>query len=271
MRLFDTISAIEIIGYIITFGVSSYTFIRSFRGDPERKELLKLFASIYAILGIVVTICLSIRYQYIEEIELTRDENALNVVRDYQSLNKTIEESQIPFIKLLCQSRKDVFLKTIKDSSNQKYMVDVNELVKFAKHLFLNERNTTILATSYVKPSDWWKKDWGKEYLYENYDAISRGCSIERIYIFATQKEMQENLELLTEQKKNGVKIYYTFTTDIHDLHIKDDIIVVGDKITGTLNLKDREMVNAEFSTNTYDISLNKDKFQDLRKHSKPY
>ena len=271
MKIFDTISIIEIAGYFITLVVSGVTFICSFRGEPEKKESLKLFASIYLLLGTVVTICVSIRYQYIEGLGLTRDEKTLNIIRDYHSLNKKIDEIQVPFIRVFCQSREDLFLKTVKDASNQKYMVEVNELAKFAKHLFLNERSATILATSYVMPSDWWKKDWGKEYLCENYKAISRGCSIERIYIFATQKEMQENSELLSEQKKNGIKIYYTFATDIHDLHIKDDIIVVGDKITGTLVLKDREMVNAEFSTKTDDISLNKDKFQTLRNNSKPY
>jgi hypothetical protein len=54
-------------------------------------------------------------------------------------------------------------------------------------------------------------------------------------------------------------------------LNIKDDIIVVGEKLTGTLMLKDREMVNAEFSTNKQDIDDNKVKFQTLKNYSKPF
>lgn len=271
MKIFDTFSIIEIITFCVTIIPAVFMLILRFRDGKKKKELLLTSALIYALLSVICTICVTIRFEYIEELKLTRDEKALNIIRDYHSLNKTIGEIQTPFIRILCQSREDLFLTTVKDASNQKYRVDVNELVKFAKHLFLNEKSTTILATSYVKPSDWWKKDWGKEYLSENYNAISRGCSIERIYIFATQKEMQENSELLSEQKKNGIKIYYTFATDIHDLDIKDDVIVVGDKITGTLVLKDREMVNAEFSTKTDDISLNKSKFHNLRAHSKPF
>lgn len=275
MKFFDTITTIELVGYLVTLVVSGATLVRSFRSAEKDRELHRRFAALYATLGIVVTISVSIRYQYIEQLSLTRDEKSLEIVKDYHNLNATIDQSPSLFIKVLCKTREEQFLKTVQQATANKFTVSVDEIGRFADLLFKEETSTTIIATSYVKPSNWWREEWGKEYLRQNYEAVSsqRGCTIERIYIFSDSAEMNEpdNIELLTQQKNHGIKIYYTFASNIHDLNIKDDIIVVGEKLTGTLMLKDREMVNAEFSTNKQDIDDNKAKFQTLKTYSKPF
>ena len=272
MKFFDTITTIELVGYLVTLVVSGFTLIRNFRSPDKDKELHRRFAALYATIGIVATISVSIRYQYIEQLSLTRDEKSLDIVRDYHDLNNTIDNSQSLFIKVLCRTREEQFLKTVQQANQNKFIVTVDEIGKFANLLFKEETNTTIIATSYVKPSNWWREDWGKEYLQQNYEAISpqRGCTIERIYIFADSTEMAEpnNIELLKQQKAHGIKIRYTFASRINDLEIKDDIIIVGNKLTGTLILKDREMQKAEFSTNANDIDDNNSKYQALKSKS---
>lgn len=63
----------------------------------------------------------------------------------------------------------------------------------------------------------------------------------------------------------------YVFARDVSNLNIKYDVIIVGDKLCGALNLNDREMVDAEFSVNPTDISEKKGKFDALKKLAKSY
>lgn len=274
------ITNFELYGFIVSLVIALVWAIYDYYKIPKAKNGKKNSESVkqvikYGLLlagvGILLSISLSIRYEFLEVIHVTRNEKALNIVKDYQCISNIIDENNNPFVTNLCKDRQDVFYRTVKEASAQKFDVSNEELAVNAKYLFKEQNSTSINATSYVKPSEWWKTDWGKEYLEENYKAIKRGCTITRIYIFANEIEMQENIELLNQQKKNGITIYYTFSNKITDLRIKDDIIVIGDRLTGTLILNERIMLNSSFSTLPDDIKINQQKFNNLRNKSEKF
>lgn len=65
-----------------------------------------------------------------------------------------------------------------------------------------------ILATSIANIDDynWWNSPIGKKYLKSNIDAITKGVSIERIFI--SDNFDDEAQQVMTEHKNKGVKVY---------------------------------------------------------------
>ncbi len=76
-------------------------------------------------------------------------------------------------------------------------------------------------------------------------------------------------------QKKNKIQIFYASVKDItasksHEL--KQDIIIIGDKLCGKLFLtEDRKATHAEFYTSKAEIESMKNNFDKLRSYIKQY
>lgn len=266
---FSVFTTIELVGFIIT---SLFGIIQLFRSattqDRETARYRRTLGGILTVLGAILTIALSIRYEYIGDISLFRDEEVLKTVTAFKESKEKIKSSNIHIFQEVFNEREQAFSKTIRSVSTGTLTLSPHELGDHAVKLFQNEKNVTILATSYVKPTEWWKTTWGQEYLQENFAAVQRGVTIERIYIFSDEKELSDNRPLLQMQKDNKITVRYVFARDVSNSDIKDDVIVIGDKLCGTLSLKDREMVAAIFSMNSEDIAQNKQKFESLKKTS---
>jgi predicted small secreted protein len=252
--------------------VGVITLLTTIRGDRDVAKYRRTLSGILVILGVVLTIILSIRYEYIAEVALLKDEDTLKTIESLRDAKGKIKATNIHLLQEVFTEREKAFNDTIKGISANKITLSPEELGRHAVKLFQNEQNTTILATSYVKPTEWWKTAWGKEYLQQNFAAVTRGVTIERIYIFADQKEMDEIKELLLMQKANKITVRYIFANDVANLAIKDDVIIIGDKLCGTLNLKEgRTMLDAVFSIDKEEIAKNKSKFEELKKFSREF
>lgn len=266
---FNSFTIIELIGFTVTFFTGAIALLSSRGGDRDVAKYRRTLSGILVILGVLLTITLSIRYEYIGDVALLKDEETLKTVQSLKVANDKTNSTNIHLLREVFTERKNAFNETVKDLSVNKIVLSPDELSRHAVKLFQNEQNTTILATSYVKPTEWWKTNWGKEYLEQNFAAVARGVKIERIYIFADQKEMDESKELLAKQKANKIIIRYIFANDVANLAIKDDVIIIGDKLCGTLNLKEgRTMLDAVFSVDKEEIAKNKRKFEELKKVS---
>jgi hypothetical protein len=260
---------IELVGFIITGLFGIIQLIRSATtGDRETARYRRTLSLVSSLLGAILTIALSIRYEYIGDISLFRDEDLLKTVTALKDSKEKIKSSNTHIFEQVFKEREQAFSKTIKNVSTGSLTLTPAEIETHAIQLFQHETSVTILATSYVKPTEWWKTPWGQEYLQENYAAVKRGVTIERIYIFLDEKELNDNRPLLQVQKDNKITVRYVFAHDVSNSDIKDDVIVIGDKLAGTLILKDREMVAAVFHVNREDIIQNKQKFESIKKAS---
>lgn len=269
---FNTFTTIELVGFIITGLFGFIQLVRSITaGDREVAQYRRTLSLVSSLLGVILTIALSIRYEYIGDASLLRDEDTKKTVEALKASKERVKSDNVHIFREIFNEREQAFNKTIKGISAGTITLTPAEIGDHAKQLFQNEQNITILATSYVKPNEWWKKQWGQEYLQENFAAAQRGVTIERIYIFANETELNENRELLDVQKKNKIIIRYVYEANVINSDIKDDVIIVGDKLCGTLNLKNREMVGAVFSVNADDIAQNKQKFESIKKSSVLY
>jgi hypothetical protein len=269
---FNTFTTIELVGFLISGLFGLIQLFRSATKDRDTARYHRTLGGVLTVLGLILTIALSIRYEYIGDIALFRDEDVLKTVTALKESKEKIKTNDSHIFNEVFNEREQAFSKTIKSVSTGTLTLSPQELSEHAIQLFQNEKNITILATSYVKPTEWWKTTWGQEYLKENFTAVNtRGVSIERIYIFLDEKELNENRQLLQMQKDNKIAVRYVFARDVSNSDIKDDVIVIGDKLCGTLSLKDREMVAAIFSVNRDDIAQNKQKFESLKKTSVPF
>jgi hypothetical protein len=206
-----------------------------------------------------------------------KDALAYNLANELAAAHEAVDKTNDKLSQDVFYTRRKDYEKYLTEAKDGKFTIQNYEFEDFAPKIFeYAGSNSKIIATSYVKPSDWWKTTWGENYLKKNYDAISvRHCTIERVYIFKDEAEFQATKPEMDKQKKNNITIYYAFATDItasksHEL--KQDIIIVGDVLCGRLYLtEERKATHADFFTNKEEIATMKANFDKLRNYIKRY
>ena len=277
---------IEICGFFITLIGVIYALTRSYRNseNKEEKTANQKFALIIGALGTIMTLVISIRYDYIgkflENNIVEKDPTAFKVGQAVANSNYQIKQSSEKLTKLIYNNKLDEINELLEQVNDKEFFVASSEFSEYAPKIFeLAKSNSKIIATSYIKPDDWWKTNWGENYLNKNYEAISdRNCTIDRVYIFPDSSEFKAMEELMKIQKSNGINVFWAMADEIRDkvtnkYHIlTQDIIIVGDMLSAKLFLTDnREPTHIIFYTDKKAISKMRNNYDRLRAYIKEY
>lgn len=170
--------------------------------------------------------------------------------------NEKINDLHNPAFDNLYQNKLFEFKNYISNVSNGIFIVTKEEIGDFSTEL-IQKAQKSIIATSYIKKSNWWDTPWGKEYEAINYKLAKKGIIITRYFIFSTKEEYENSISFLEKQEENGIKVYHILSNQINGDY-NQDVILIDDKIGGKLLLNpDKEMTKAEMiidEKNLYEI-----------------
>lgn len=125
---------------------------------------------------------------------------------------------------------------TIEKTPNE-FLASAHKIFKFA------DNDSKIYATSYVKPSDWWKKGVDRdEYLDANNNFIkNKNGGITRIHLFDDTSEYNFFKDIMKLEFENKIETYYIYTKDIPEGYdLKEDVIIVNNRLAGRLILDEK-------------------------------
>lgn len=245
------------------------TAIAAYYRDEDEKGHRITRAAIIALLGVILTVVMIIRWGIIPRIEsnqemarLISSEQALKTTLDLGAAALPVSKTlPVPFQEIF-NEKLDCFNSYLADAALKKFLVPRTEILSTATRL-IQSAQASILGTSYVKSSEWWGTPEGQRYLQIHEELLKRGVKIRRVFVFSSQKEMEDTRQLMETQEKMGITVYYAFLTDFPDY--VDDLIVVDGSMCGRLILNpDKSPRSAEFYCDEKNLKRISQQFQSL-------
>lgn len=245
----------EISGLVITF-VSTAAFFFKAQKSAGRNE--RAVAVLLA--GIMVSFILSFRYEIIPRIEKHQElanrllrnpevaavsQSALDAT-DRLQVVETLGSGIPPALRASYSERASEFRTYLGQIATTGKFEISKERVLFHASRMIDDATSHIIATSYVKSTDWWDTADGRRYLDLNLAKAQR-VRIERFFIFGSQTEFESARPLMEKQRHGGIFVYYLFIDDLGGEY-GDDLIAIDDKLVGELKLNpDKGMRGAYF------------------------
>jgi hypothetical protein len=128
----------------------------------------------------------------------------------------------------------------------------------------LTSAKSSVIATSYVNPGDWWNNAWGKEYQRLNLAAADRGVHVTRAFIYSAISEVNDMCTIIKDQKKHGIEIRVVDRSSFKE-GSPPDITVIDDSLAGSMSLSDRRTAGgANFYTDDFNLNKHKKDFQSV-------
>jgi hypothetical protein len=259
----------EIGGVFVTSIIVIITYVRS--GDSPKWNLILTVS----LLGLIFSFLISIRYEIIPRIEkaqllayqLTRNQIATDVLQLLLAVKESSYYGNNDVFKDQFDENISNLQTVLKLASDGDFVVPKDDIPLFSDKL-INSADESIIATSYVKGTEWWLSHWGREYESINYDLRKKGITITRFFIFSNRKEFEEMKDLIRRHINNKIETYVVFNWESSYVHT-EDLILVDRKISGRLVLDpEKNMKRAIMSVNPRAIRDIEGRFRKIRKAS---
>ncbi len=207
---FKNLDALQIVGFIISAGVSAVLLIAG-------QDTIASITLGFVLAALTQLFDLQKRHRDSEERilqanslgeALFRDDWLLShirqIVEDYQSVNKGEVQQEFFLGKARaaiedCSSTLAGLSKGHVTITREEQMVVLEELLRTAR--------VQARGVSYIAFSRWWQTQIGSSYLRENERAVKRGIRIIRIFV-APKDRIHELKELVIEHRRAGVEVY---------------------------------------------------------------
>ena len=245
----------EIIGAAATLLTAVFTYLRS----PD--DVKKLNATFVAVLGLIFTMLMSLRFDVLPKIshqyslagELAATPRLEQLLHETAEAVRIADKSEEPLMKYILDTRLNSLQRHTDAVRQGRFVVDEDEMPGFALEMVQSAKQS-ILATSYVQFNAWWDTPWGRRYEELNVDALKRGVTITRIFIFSSKADFESARKHLETQSKAGIDVRFAMANEL-GIQITSDMVVVDNRLAGELRLTpEKGMKEAEFRTRPVDI-----------------
>jgi len=228
------------------------------------------------LLGLVV-LCIGMVWEFRGGIIERLDSPALEIIRVHrlrpvaQNMLETDKRiGQNYYLNRYFENELTQFNKELTAIGEGKFELSAEDLDQFLVGA-LSSAKKSVIATSYVIPGDWWNTTWGKQYQRLNFDAVSRGVHIKRVFIYSSSAELKEICSLIKEQKQHGIDTKILDRNSLKDL-TPPDLIVVDDSLAGNLTLGEKRTAGgASFYTDTFSIDKMRKQFENMYLRSQDF
>lgn len=269
----------EIGGVAISLASAALLYYKSPKSVGKLDRAFAVFLG-----GLIVSFILSFRFEIVPRIEkhqelanrLLRNPEAIAVS---QSAADAIDRLQVienvgggipPALRESYTERATEFRAYLGQIASGGRFEISKERVLFHASRMIEAASSKIIATSYVKNSDWWDTVEGRRYLDLNLTKAQR-VRIERIYIFTSQNELEASRAMMTDQRNAGITVYYLFASEL-GYEYGADFIVIDDRLSGELQLTpDKGMRGAYFYCDAENIKRVNAYLANLRSSAKKF
>ncbi len=228
------------------------------------------------LLGLVV-LCVGMIWEFRGDIVERLDSPALEVVRVprlrpvAQNMLETDKKiGQNSYLNRYFENELNQFNKEVTAIGEGRFELQAEDLDQFIVGA-LSSAKTSIVATSYVIPGDWWNTTWGKQYQRVNFDAVSRGVRIKRVFIYSSISELREICGLIREEQEHGIDVKIVDRALLKQ-STPPDLIVIDDALAGNLTLSEKRAAGgASFYTDNFSIEKARHEFENMYLHSQDF
>lgn len=207
---------IGLISVILIFWIGAYYHWR----DVDEIIMALLFATTTVLIELIIT------FEYFNEgikkifpsLEIPIEEqiHLSKLILDTNELKKKREDPYSLIVLSEFEYAKEIIHKAKQDIQSDFIFNDIYK----ANSILLNclKRGQTFKALSaFSKPELWEDHNYMTEYLKLNYKLAASGVNIERIFLFTDDDCLVNMNEILREQKKHNIKVYYAIKKEIFE------------------------------------------------------
>lgn len=260
----------EIVGVLGTLGASVYSWVYS--DDSAKKQN----ASFIAIMGVVFTLLMSLRFDVFPEMKsqlvltenIAKNEEVRSLVLKLS--DALIASSADPLMSHAFRTRLKSLREHLKFMGDGQFIITKEDLPSFVLEL-VKSAKVSFTATSYVSVNEWWGAKWAEKYFQENLAALKRNVKITRIFIFSDKKEYQSLKEEMDKQVSSGIDVYVAYVDDFNT-KFTADMVLVDQSIGGELVLTpEKRIVHSKHYTKDDDIANISDRIKKVKLYATPY
>jgi hypothetical protein len=244
--------------------------------DKKDRAIAGILGLVIVCLGSLVAIYFEMRQLRLDQTEtlrgavpILRSDVWKAVVKDVADYDR--QEPDTSFTAIL----EDPVRKNIETSLNQATngtidVEDKGDVVRITSEL-MDQARTSVEATSFVDPKEWWKSNIGDNYLTDMRKAKNHVPTFTRVFLLGSTDEARLLTSIFQAQRQIGVDVRYACAATIPQ-SLRRDFIVIDGVVAADLALdQERHFEHASFySTRQIAGTLDR-QFRDLLYYASPY
>lgn len=142
-----------------------------------------------------------------------------------------LHEKDLPFIKnMALRQLEDLITNSTKSSTGVTEIVPRDVEWVASELIDLAEGGSRVMVTSYVNTTDFWSRPSARDYLTKNRQAIERGVTITRVFLFDSDESYQASQSEVERQCAAGIDVRTALTKDLdedlaRDMFLLDELL----------------------------------------------
>jgi hypothetical protein len=265
-----------LLSFVISIILGGLLAFATARWDKKERALGGIIGLVVVCLGSLVAIYFEMRQLRADQTETLRGAVPIlksdvwrAVVQDISDYDH--QEPDNNFMVIL----EDPVRRNIETSLNQATSGTINvedkgDVVRITSEL-MEQARSSVEATSFIDPSEWWKSSIGDNYLTDIRNTKKHVSTFTRIFIFGSTNEARLLAPILKGQHDIGIDVRYACATNIPP-QMRRDFIVIDRMVAADLTLDEaRHFQRATFYSTRHNAEVFDRDFHDLLYYTTPY
>ena len=265
-----------VLSFIISIILGVLLGLFTARWEKKERAIGGILGLVVVCLGSLVAIYFEMRQLRVDQTETLR--GAVPILRSevWRAVVKDIaeydhQETDSNFTAILEDPVRRNVEASLEQATNGTIAVeDKGDVVRITSEL-MKQARTSVEATSFIDPNEWWRSSIGDNYFTDIRDTKKHVPTFTRVFVFGSNDEARLLASILKGQRDIGIDVHYACAANI-PARMRRDFIVIDGAVAADLTLdEDRRFRRATFYSTRQNAEVFDRDFHDLLYYASPY